>query len=140
TTADRVFGQCGSFATNLCNNGDFFRVSANGLCYPHGVAVDGAANLYVADGSLDAFINNRVLEYDTPLTSDTMPDRVFGQGGSFSPLAPCNNGGVSANSLCGPAGVAVDGAGKLYVADAFNNRVLEYNGPLSVCGNGLIES
>src|SRR5207249_5388741 len=74
--------------------------------------------------------NNRVLEYDTPLTSDTTADRVFGQGGSFS-TTTCNNGGVSADSLCTPVGVAVDGAGNLYVADSHNHRVLEYDTPLT---------
>ena len=118
-------------------------MSADSLCYPTGVAVDGAGNLYVAENGHylhDRVSNHRVLEYDTPLTSDTTADRVFGQGGSFSGFAFCNKGGVSANSLCCPGGVAVDGAGNLYIADAGNHRVLEYNGPLSVCGNGLIES
>jgi hypothetical protein len=54
-------------------------VSANSLCEPGGLAVEGAGNLYVADSS-----NHRVLEYDTPLTSGTTADRVFGQGGSFT--------------------------------------------------------
>ena len=48
------------------------------MCGPVGVAVDGAGNLYVGDAS-----NHRVLEYDTPLASDTTADRVFGQGGTF---------------------------------------------------------
>ena len=50
---------------------------------------------------------------------------VWGQLGSFSTNA-ANNGGVSANSLHLPWGVAVDGAGNLYVADVGNNRVLYY--------------
>ncbi len=121
TTADRVFGQAGSFTTATCNSGG---VSATSLCSPRNVAVDGAGNLYVADAGA-----NRVLEYDTPLASDTTADRVFGQGGSFA-TATCNTGGVSATSLCFPNGVAVDGAGNLYVADQVNSRVLEYDTPL----------
>ena len=128
--ADLVIGQPDVLSFG-CRNGG---VSANSLCFPQAVAVDGAGNLYVADES-----NNRVLEYDTPLTSDTTADRVFGQGGNFA-SGGCNNGGVSADSLCHPRDVAVDGAGNLYVADTDNHRVLEYNGPLSVCGNGLVES
>jgi hypothetical protein len=42
--------------------------------------------------------------------------------------------GTNANGLFDPSGAAVDAAGNLYVADAFNNRVLEYNAPLS---NGM---
>ena len=100
-------------------------ISADSLCYPVGVAVDGAGNLYVADDG-----NSRVLEYNTPLTTDTTADTVFGQGGNFT-SDDCDNGGFSANSLCYPDGVAVDGAGNLYVADTDNSRVLEYNTPLT---------
>ena len=57
--------------------------TAEGLCFPEGVAVDGSGHLYVADTD-----NNRVLEYDTPLTKSTA-DRVFGQGGSFT-TGECN--------------------------------------------------
>ncbi|MGC2763341.1 MAG: hypothetical protein WA206_18710, partial [Candidatus Binatus sp.] len=34
-----------------------------------------------------------------------------------------------------PYGVAVDAAGNLYVADASNNRVLEYTTPFAECGS-----
>jgi NHL repeat len=122
TTADLVFGQGGNFTSDVCNNGG---LSASSLCGPDGVAVDAIGNVYVAE-----FNNNRVLEYNTPLTSDTIADSVFGQGGSFS-SGNANNGGLSANSLWQPQGVAVDASGNLYIADLNNNRVLEYNSPLS---------
>jgi sugar lactone lactonase YvrE len=121
SVADRVFGQGGSFTSGTCNNGG---VSASSLCNPLDVAVDAAGRLYVVDDS-----NSRVLEYDSPLTS-SVANRVFGQGGSFT-ASTCNNGGVSASSLCYPAGVAVDATGRLYVADNDNNRVLEYDSPLT---------
>lgn len=123
TTADKVFGQGGDFTTAICNKGGV--VTANVLCTPHGVALDGAGNLYVGDYS-----NNRVLEYHTPLATDTSADKVFGQANGFSTNA-CNLGGITRNSLCNPVGVAIDGAGNLYVADYSNNRVLEYNTPLT---------
>ena len=46
-----------------------------------------------------------------------------------------NNGGVSANSLNQPTGVALDASGNVYVADIYNNRVLEYGpfGNVNVC-------
>src|SRR5439155_18217513 len=123
TVADRVFGQGGSFNSALCNPGG---TSATSLCFSSGVAVDSAGNVYVADA-----FNNRVLEYDTPLTTDTMADRVFGQGGSFI-SGGCNDVGIDvSNGLCTPIGVAVDGAGNLYVADKNNNRVLEYDTPMT---------
>ena len=120
--ADVVFGQGGSFTSGSCNNGG---LSANSLCGPNGVAVDAGGNLYVADES-----NSRVLEYNTPLSTDTTADVVFGQGGSFT-SGSCNNGGLSANSLCIPDGVALDAGDNLYVADPGNNRVLEYSTPLT---------
>jgi sugar lactone lactonase YvrE len=123
TTADGVFGQDGSFTTAGCN-----KVSDNSLCYPVGVAVDGSGNLWVADQG-----NSRVLEYNTPLTNTTA-NTVFGQDGSFT-TAGCNHdtsgGNSTAIDLCSPEGVALDGAGNLYVADTENNRALEYNQPLA---------
>src|SRR5262249_6094636 len=101
---------------------------------PTGVAVDDRANVYVADQS-----NNRVLEYDMPLVSGISADRVFGQGGSFTSTV-CNLGGASATSLCSPSGVAVDGNGDTYVADTDNHRILEYDAPVVVCGNGVVEA
>src|SRR5271168_4156556 len=50
---------------------------------------------------------------------------VYGQGGSFT-SGKGNKGGVSANSLYGPNGIALDSGGNLYVADSYNSRVLFY--------------
>ncbi len=118
--ADRVFGQP-DFASNAQNNDG---LSAQSLSFPYGVAVDIQGNLYIADND-----NHRVLEYDTPLTTDTIADRVFGQP-DFISNAP-NNGGVSADTLWDPFSLALDAQGNLYVADYGNNRVLEYNHPLT---------
>jgi hypothetical protein len=107
-------------------------VSADSLCGPAGVAVDVLGNVYVADPG-----NGRVLVYFNPLAAgggtpgtpgaagDVTADVVFGQGGDFTKNA-CNNGGVTALSLCDPQGVSVDVFGSLFVADAFNHRVLGY--------------
>jgi sugar lactone lactonase YvrE len=121
TTADMVFGQNGSFTSRTCSA---IELTANSLCFPSGIAVDGSGNVYVADG-----FSERVLEYNTPLITGTNADNVFGTCGSFTGSA-CT--GLSANSLDDPTGVAVDAAGNLYVADNQNNRVLEYDQPLSV--------
>ncbi len=128
--AHLVFGQAASSQAGGCAGGI---ASADELCLPQGVALDSGQNLYVADRG-----NNRVLEYLNPLApgagtqgtsgsaSDTTADFVFGQNGSFAATAG-NAGGTSADSLSQPAGVAVDEAGSLYIADSGNNRVLEYN-------------
>jgi predicted Zn-dependent protease with MMP-like domain len=114
TTATRVYGQGGSFTSNTQNNGG---VSASSLASPWGLALDGTGNLYVTD-----YQNNRVLFYPAGSTTAT---QVYGQGGSFTSNA-VNNGGITANSLNQPTGVALDSSGNLYVADIYNNRVLCY--------------
>ena len=105
TTADVVYGQLGSFTTNGPNDGG---ISANSLFLNSDVALDSSGNLYVADS-----LNNRVLFYPAGSTTAT---RVYGQIGSFT-TDSANNGGVSANSLDNPTGVALDSSGNLYVAD-----------------------
>src|SRR5262249_56435811 len=85
-------------------------------------------NLYVADTSY-----NRVLEYQTPFVSKGRADLVLGQGGNFT-TSDCNPALIAADSLCGPVAVALDASGNLYVSDSGNNRVLEYNNPLSADG------
>ena len=122
--ADLVFGQASPY-TGECNNGNPLSPTAATLCGPRDVAVDGAGNVYIADTN-----NNRVLEYDTPFTKGTAASRVFGQGGSFT-SAEKNLGGISANSMFIPDGVAVDASGALYVAEQLNSRVLIFKTPLT---------
>ncbi len=121
-SANVVFGQAGSFTSLISNNGG---LSADSLSHPAGLAVDASGNLYIADNG-----NNRILEYNTPLSTDTTADMVFGQGGNFT-TGTCDEGGTSADSLCSPEQVALDSSGNLYVADETNNRVLEYDTPLT---------
>jgi sugar lactone lactonase YvrE len=119
--ASRVYGQNGSFTTNVCDQGG---VSANSLCMPSGVAVDRAGHLYVADT-----LNSRVLEYDSPLKTATAT-RAFGQEDGSLTSNSCNASGVpDAKSMCKPVGVAIDAGGTLYVADTGNSRVLEFAAP-----------
>ena len=56
---------------------------------------------------------------------DTTADRVFGQPDFISNID--NNGGLNANSLDLPRGVALDAQRNLYVVDSNNSRVLEYD-------------
>ncbi len=114
TTATRVYGQGGNFTTG---NGDNGGVSADSLSQPCGIALD-AGGVYISD-----YTNNRVLYYSGTSTTAT---RVYGQGGSFT-SGTRNNGGISADSLNGPWGIAVDSGG-VYIADRSNNRVLYYAG------------
>ncbi len=111
TTATRVYGQAGSFTTA----DPPLTVDASTLNNPTGLAVDTNGGLYIADTN-----NNRVLYYPA---GSTTPTRVYGQGGSFISSA-VNKGGLSKDGLNFPAGIAVDPANNLYVADQYNNRVL----------------
>jgi sugar lactone lactonase YvrE len=120
TTADLVFGQP-DFSSNTANNGG---LKADSLASAYSMTLDRQGNLYVADTG-----NNRVLEYDAPLTTHQAASRVFGQPDFTSNTA--NNGGLKADSLNLPSGVALNAQGNLYVADNNNNRVLEYNAPLT---------
>lgn len=119
---DRVYGQPNLVSVQP-NAGA--AISAVGLRYPSGVAVDGADNLYVSDSN-----NHRVLVYLNPLTTDSAADLVFGQQGDFT-TGVANKGGVSAESLNYPYGLLVAGNGSLYVADSDNHRVLRYDAPLT---------
>ena len=81
------------------------------LAYPYDVAVDGAGNLYIADTS-----NQRILRVDTAGTITTFAGT--GEEGYSG------DGGPAVQALLnGPFGVAVDGAGNLYIADTFNHRI-----------------
>ena len=129
--ADIALGQPELFSYK-CNNGvaggDVAGLGPDSLCGPARMAVDQKGNLYVADSG-----NNRVLVYNTPFNGasgepgagDTSADFVYGQGGAFTTMN-CNLDGASATSLCNPAAVALDGADNIYIADAGNNRVLEF--------------
>ncbi len=111
TTATRVYGQNNNFGTTASG------ITATSFYTPTAVAVD-SSGVYVAEST-----NHRVLFFATGSTTAT---RVYGQGGSFV-TATQNNGGVSANSLNGPEGVAVDSTG-VYISDTLNSRVLFYPG------------
>src|ERR1700722_13961794 len=127
--ADVEIGQP-DFRTTRCNSGtaiaDVAGLGADSLCLPGGVAVDSSGNLYIADTG-----DSRVLEYNQPfaqaIAAGFSANAVFGQGGSFTQTV-CAEGVAG---LCFPQGVASDSSNNLYVADAGNHRVLEYNQPLA---------
>ncbi len=131
-SADRVFGQFGSFTTPYKNNnGSGMCVDENSSCgdpsadnlfNPIGIAIGGDGSLFIAD-----WANSRVLRYDNPLTSDTTADAVYGQP-NFTSDVP-NNGGTT-NGLNNPNDVSVDAFGQLIVADSANHRLIVFNKPL----------
>ncbi len=78
---------------------------------PAGVAVDGAGNIYVAD------YNNSAIRKVTP------SGQVSTLAGSLTQASGHADGSGSNASFNGPAGVAVDSAGNVYVADYNNNAI-----------------
>ena len=83
-----------------------------GLNNPEAVAVDAAGNLYIADA-----INNRIRKVTTDGNIRTI-------AGSSTAGGYGGDGGLATNALLNhPRGVAVDGAGNIYIADTFNQRV-----------------
>src|SRR3954469_16177281 len=121
-SADLVLGQADlRLAFNGCT-----LTTADTLCTPRDVTVDGAGNVYVSDTG-----HHRVLEYDRPFDTDRTADRVFGQSGSF--FTPTPNQGAAAptaSTMNGPAGVALAPSGALLVVDSGNNRVLRFDPPV----------
>ncbi|MFI9311381.1 NHL domain-containing protein [Streptomyces triculaminicus] len=78
---------------------------------PHGVAVNGAGDLYIADYS-----NQRVRK----ITADGKISTVAGTGtAGFSG----DDGPAASARLNGPVGVVVDSTGTLYISDYSNHRV-----------------
>jgi hypothetical protein len=123
------------FITAVCSNGG---VNAQTLCNPTSVAVNSVGNLYVAHTG-----NNRLLEYNTPFSNmvvasvgKNIASQVFGQPNFGSNACASSasastlhgrkaNGECLVHALRGCYGLG----GKPYIADARNNRVLEFFQP-----------
>ena len=109
-------------------SGDGAAATAAQLNSPWDVAVDGSGNLYIADRN-----NNRI--------------RKVNSAGNISTVAGTGTAGFSgdgaaatAAQLQNPQGVALDGAGNLYIADRGNQRIRKVDsaGVIStVAGNGM---
>jgi DNA-binding beta-propeller fold protein YncE len=89
---------------------------------PTGVAVDARSDLYIADSA-----NNVIRRVDaktgiiTTMAGDYAADKANDGLGGFS-----GDGGPATRAeLNDPQGVAIDGAGDLFVADTFNNAIRE---------------
>lgn len=110
-----VAGQVGEWT--LLNDGG--AATQADLYLPSGVAVDGAGNLFIADSH-----HNRVREvFATGAKAGTIAT-VAGDGSAgYDATATV----ATATSLNQPGGVAIDGAGNLYIADTNNNVIRQVN-------------
>jgi DNA-binding beta-propeller fold protein YncE len=117
----------GDVCTVACQAGsenEALKQSAGGMYNPEDVALDSEAHLFVTD-----FRNNRI---DVFTTAGAFV-RAFGAdveagpgtGGVCTAVTGCERGAptAAAGALNGPSDLAVDAAGKVFVADPGNNRV-----------------
>jgi hypothetical protein len=97
------------------------QATSSPLSHPWGVAVDPSGNVLVGDNG------NNVVEKVTPAGTLSI---FAGTGTAGSPTA----GSATASALNGPASVATDSAGDVYIADSGNNMVEEVTpaGSLSI--------
>ncbi|MBL9184803.1 MAG: choice-of-anchor D domain-containing protein, partial [Verrucomicrobiaceae bacterium] len=110
--ADVVIGQ-----TDFTSNSSGLTASKFSRSFGVTFSPDGA-KLLVSD-----YTNHRVLIWNSvPTTNGAPADVVIGQVDFTS-----NSGGVSATKMNGPMGLQVSPAGKLFVTDRNNHRVLVYN-------------
>ena len=104
------------------------------LNFPSFVRVNSAGDLVISDSN-----NERIRKVDTAGIISTVagsgPTAQQG-GGSFGG----DGGAATAAELSGPAGLALDGSGNLYIADAGNNRVrkVDASGIIATVAGGSI--
>jgi hypothetical protein len=103
-------------------SGDGHSARLASLNTPTGVAVDAAGDVYIADASNNVI--RRVAARTgiiTTVAGDFAADRASDGLGGFSG----DGGPATSAQLNDPQGVAVDGAGDLFIADTFNNAIRE---------------
>jgi sugar lactone lactonase YvrE len=121
-SASLVLGQT-DFTSREVNAAGLRLPTADSLYEPTSLAFDSSGNIWVVD-----HFSHRVLRYTPPFTNGMSASLVLGQRdftsdrinqgrGPFHPIA---------SSLYYPGDLAFDLQGGLWVADSYNNRVLEY--------------
>jgi len=134
-------------------SGDGGQATAAELSQPEGLAVDSSGNLYIADGGnhrirmvTPAGIISTVAQIGTGALAVALDGSgnlyvVGGEvvvkvnsAGTVTPFAGNGNAGYSGDngpaisaSLYSPAGLCVDSAGNVYVADSLNSRIRKIN-------------
>jgi trimeric autotransporter adhesin len=95
--------------------GDGGASTSASFAIPIGVAVDASGNVYIAD-----FSQNRIRKADTMGNINNFA----GTGAFCTNFAACGDGGPAASAEFGNlAGLAVDPAGNLLIADSFDGRI-----------------
>ncbi len=112
-------------------SGDGGSAVGAGLFLPGGVAVDSTGNIYIADIG-----NNRIRKMNTAgIISTVAGNGIKGFSGDGGPAT-----GASLNLFGAHCGLAVDGAGNLYIPDIANHRIrkVDPSGIITtVAGDGI---
>ena len=126
-TAGDIYTVAGSASGADGYSGDGGAATSALLNGPDAIAVDPAGDLYIADTANNRaqFVAAATCSSSCPsgLSSTTAND-IYTVAGSASGASGSSGDGGAATSalLSGPAGVALDPAGDLYIADTNNNR------------------
>ena len=128
----RIAGDGSECADPTTSCGDGPTATAANFNRPHGVAVDGAGNVYIADRD-----DHKIRK----LTPSGAISTIAGNGIECpDPTTSCGDGPTAtAASLNQPAGVAVDGAGNVYIGEVSNHKIRKVTpaGAIStIAGNG----
>ncbi|MDP9170036.1 MAG: hypothetical protein M3N54_05430 [Acidobacteriota bacterium] len=120
-----VAGSSNTFSNSV---GDGGPATSAVLSYPTGLAVDSAGNLYISDTG-----NRRVRRVDNTGTITT-----FAGNGLQGSVGNVGDGGAATSARVSPAGLTLDAAGNLYIADSGNNLIRQVSGGkiTTVAGSG----
>ncbi|MGA3236246.1 MAG: hypothetical protein ABSG03_08085 [Bryobacteraceae bacterium] len=110
-------------------SGDNGPATSAELWEPGGVAVDSAGNVYICDGT-----NQRIRKVSNGVITTIAGNGTEGFSG--------DNGPAFNAQLSGPAGVAVDSSGNVYIADGGNGRIrlLTPAGSPAITANGIVNA
>jgi uncharacterized protein (TIGR03437 family) len=129
---DLYIADAGNFRVRVVSGGIITTVAGNGLQgYTDGpaasaqfngladLALDSSGNLYVAD-----FYNQAIRMVSNGAVTTVAGNGTYGTGGDNLP--------ATSVPLAGPLGIALDSAGNLYIAEAYNNKIRKVaNGMIS---------
>ena len=122
-------------------NGDGIPATAAQLWAPRSVALDSQQNIYIADSGNERV---RLVSASTGMISTIAGNGTQGYSGTSGcpnngGSEPGDGGAASAACLSIPSGVAIAAGGRVYIADAFNNRIrLVQSGIISTIAGGTL--